>query len=109
MDYEILPVCKSLSTKLTRLVLWLVTRVVVTAPHLGMPCLRVSYPVFKNQVREEAFDIEIPDEDAEKIATVKDAVDYMVSGSMSVLDLAAKNHETLLDRKSTRLNSSHRR
>lgn len=26
---------------------------------------------------EEAFDIEIPDEDAEKIATVKDAVDYI--------------------------------
>jgi acyl carrier protein len=28
---------------------------------------------------EEAFDIEIPDEDAEKIATVKDAIDYVVS------------------------------
>ncbi|WP_068550103.1 acyl carrier protein [Thermosulfidibacter takaii] len=27
---------------------------------------------------EEAFDIEIPDEDAEKIKTVKDAVDYVV-------------------------------
>jgi hypothetical protein len=27
---------------------------------------------------------------------LKDAVDYMVGGSMSVLDLAAKNHETLL-------------
>ncbi len=26
---------------------------------------------------EEAFDIEIPDEDAEKIATVKDAVEYV--------------------------------
>jgi acyl carrier protein len=26
---------------------------------------------------EEAFDIDIPDEDAEKIATVKDAVDYI--------------------------------
>jgi len=26
---------------------------------------------------EEAFDIEIPDEDAEKIATVQDAVDYV--------------------------------
>jgi acyl carrier protein len=26
---------------------------------------------------EEAFGIEIPDEDAEKIATVKDAVDYI--------------------------------
>ena len=26
---------------------------------------------------EEAFDIEIPDEDAEKIATVKDAIDYI--------------------------------
>ncbi len=28
---------------------------------------------------EEAFEIEIPDEDAEKIATVKDAVDYIQS------------------------------
>ncbi len=27
---------------------------------------------------EEAFDIEIPDEDAEKIRTVKDAIDYVV-------------------------------
>ena len=27
---------------------------------------------------------------------LKDAVDYMVGGSMSVLDLAAKNHETLI-------------
>ena len=26
---------------------------------------------------EEAFDIDIPDEDAEKIATVKDAIDYI--------------------------------
>jgi acyl carrier protein len=26
---------------------------------------------------EEAFDIEIPDEDAEKIRTVKDAVEYV--------------------------------
>ena len=26
---------------------------------------------------EEAFDIEIPDEEAEKIATVKDAVNYL--------------------------------
>lgn len=26
---------------------------------------------------EEDFDIEIPDEDAEKIATVKDAIDYI--------------------------------
>lgn len=26
---------------------------------------------------EEAFDIEIPDEDAEKIRTVQDAIDYM--------------------------------
>lgn len=26
---------------------------------------------------EEAFDIDIPDEDAEKIGTVKDAVDYI--------------------------------
>ena len=30
---------------------------------------------------EEEFDIEIPDEDAEKIATVKDAVDYINSHS----------------------------
>jgi len=28
---------------------------------------------------EEAFDIDIPDEDAEKIATVKDAIDYIES------------------------------
>ncbi len=28
---------------------------------------------------EEAFEIEIPDEDAEKITTVKDAVDYIQS------------------------------
>ena len=27
---------------------------------------------------EEDFDIEIPDEDAEKIATVQDAVDYII-------------------------------
>ena len=26
---------------------------------------------------EEAFDLDIPDEDAEKIATVKDAIDYI--------------------------------
>ncbi len=26
---------------------------------------------------EEAFDVEIPDEDAEKIKTVKDAIDYV--------------------------------
>ena len=26
---------------------------------------------------EEAFDIEIPDEDAEKLETVKDAIDYL--------------------------------
>jgi acyl carrier protein len=30
---------------------------------------------------EEAFEIEIPDEDAEKIATVKDAIDYISSHS----------------------------
>lgn len=28
---------------------------------------------------EREFDIEIPDEDAEKIATVQDAIDYIVS------------------------------
>ena len=28
---------------------------------------------------EEAFDLDIPDEDAEKIKTVKDAVDYIAS------------------------------
>jgi acyl carrier protein len=28
---------------------------------------------------EEAFELEIPDEDAEKIATVKDAIDYIES------------------------------
>jgi len=30
---------------------------------------------------EEAFDIEIPDEDAEKIKTVKDAIDYINKNS----------------------------
>ena len=30
---------------------------------------------------EEAFDIEIPDQDAEKIKTVKDAVDYINKNS----------------------------
>lgn len=30
---------------------------------------------------EEAFDLEIPDEDAEKIHTVKDAVDYIEAKS----------------------------
>jgi acyl carrier protein len=30
---------------------------------------------------EEAFGIEIPDEDAEKIATVKDAIDYVTKHS----------------------------
>ncbi len=30
---------------------------------------------------EEAFDIEIPDEDAEKILTVKQAVDYITAHS----------------------------
>jgi acyl carrier protein len=28
---------------------------------------------------EEAFEIEIPDEDAEKIKTVKDAIDYVTA------------------------------
>ena len=32
---------------------------------------------------EEAFNIEIPDEDAEKIATVKDAVEYIQSHAKS--------------------------
>lgn len=30
---------------------------------------------------EEAFDLDIPDEDAEKIATVKDAIDYIKAKS----------------------------
>jgi acyl carrier protein len=30
---------------------------------------------------EEAFDIEIPDEDAEKIKTVKDSIDYIQKNS----------------------------
>ena len=30
---------------------------------------------------EEAFDIEIPDDDAEKIKTVKDAIDYIAKNS----------------------------
>ena len=32
---------------------------------------------------EEAFEIEIPDEDAEKIRTVKDAVDYISKNAKS--------------------------
>ena len=32
-------------------------------------------------VFEEAFDLDIPDEDAEKIKTVKDAIDYIESKS----------------------------
>jgi acyl carrier protein len=31
---------------------------------------------------EEAFDLDIPDEDAEKISTVKDAIDY-IDGKMA--------------------------
>jgi acyl carrier protein len=30
---------------------------------------------------EEAFDLDIPDEDAEKITTVKDAIDYITAKS----------------------------
>ncbi|MFZ5571505.1 MAG: acyl carrier protein [Thermodesulfobacteriota bacterium] len=30
---------------------------------------------------EEEFDIEIPDEDAEKLVTVKDAIDYIIAHS----------------------------
>ena len=30
-----------------------------------------------NMAMEEGFDIEIPDEDAEKISTVQDAIDYV--------------------------------
>ena len=33
---------------------------------------------------EEAFDIEIPDEDAEKIVTVQNAVDYIQKNAKSV-------------------------
>ena len=33
---------------------------------------------------EEAFDLEIPDEDAEKIRTVKDAVDYIDKNAKGV-------------------------
>ena len=33
---------------------------------------------------EEAFDIEIPDEEAEKIKTVQDAVDYIEKNSKAV-------------------------
>ncbi len=32
----------------------------------------------------ETFDVEIPDEDAEKISTVKDAVDYIQKNAKSV-------------------------
>jgi len=30
---------------------------------------------------EEEFDIEVPDEDAEKLATVKEAIDYIIEKS----------------------------
>jgi acyl carrier protein len=33
---------------------------------------------------EEAFDLEIPDEEAEKIKTVQDAVDYIEKNSKAV-------------------------
>ncbi|HKR96519.1 MAG TPA: acyl carrier protein, partial [Candidatus Angelobacter sp.] len=33
---------------------------------------------------EETFGVEIPDEDAEKISTVKDAVDYIQKNAKSV-------------------------
>src|SRR3954453_10810246 len=39
---------------------------------------------------EEAFDIEIPDEDAEKIRTVKDAVDYIDKHAKGGKELARR-------------------
>ena len=39
---------------------------------------------------EEEFDISIPDEDAEKIATVKDAVDLCQGGSLMIV--VSPNH-----------------
>jgi len=39
---------------------------------LTVTCLGAS-----SLAMEEEFDVEIPDEDAEKIATVQDAIDYI--------------------------------
>src|ERR1700758_5716628 len=47
---------------------------------------------------EEAFEIEIPDEDAEKIATVKDAIDY-IEGRTAKKELPAKILEKDLARR----------
>ena len=40
---------------------------------------------------EEAFDIEIPDEQAEKIRTVKDAIEYINAHAQSVVNAAGPN------------------
>src|SRR5438270_14074370 len=41
---------------------------------------------------EEAFDIEIPDEDAEKIRTVNDAVDYIQKHAKVTQQIASLRH-----------------
>ena len=42
---------------------------------------------------EEAFDIEIPDEDAEKIRTVQDAVDYISKhGKAEIVDAQGRSY-----------------
>ena len=41
---------------------------------------------------EEEFEAEIPDEDAEKITTVKEAIDYIQSNTYSLADTVYKPH-----------------
>ena len=56
---------------------------------------------------EEAFDIEIPDEDAEKIRTVQDAVDYICKHAKAeIVGTQGRSHGPRLD---LRLRQFHRR
>ena len=54
---------------------------------------------------EEAFEIEIPDEDAEKITTVKDAIDYIQGHTKALEELITEpcipQGSGLSDRRST--------
>ncbi len=47
---------------------------------------------------EEAFDIEIPDEDAEKIRTVQEALDYMDTKAKVAKYFSGRNHTKREDR-----------
>ena len=66
---------------------------------LGADCLDIVELVM---AFEEAFDLDIPDEDAEKITTVKDAVDYIegkkgeISGNVSREPPSSTEGDTLL-------------